>query len=183
MTTPKTAMIGNTRTGRVAAKPARLAATLAALTLTVAALAQTAPAATGSTVEGASKRAVPPIVREWETAWNTGDGNRMAELFTADGGYQDFSLGYRFTGRAEIAKFVQESVRNVSGLHVAVTEAFRANDRVALRFVFSGQVNGAPHAFSVPVLTVMELKGGKITYNGDYYNRLEVLRQSGLPIK
>ncbi|CAM3467066.1 hypothetical protein DESA109040_13725 [Deinococcus saxicola] len=179
--TPKIATISGTP--RVAAKPARLAATLAALALAATALAQTAPADTGSTVRNASDRPLPPIVQEWEAAWNSGDGDRMAALFTTDGGYQDFSLGYRFAGRAEIAKFVQESVRNVTGLHVTVTDAFQTNDRVALRFVFSGQVNGAPNTFSVPVLTVMELKGGKIAYDGDYYNRLEVLRQSGLPIK
>ena len=38
-----------------------------------------------------------------------------------------------------------------------------------------------PKAFSVPVLTVMELKGDKIDYDGDLYNYLEVIKQSGLP--
>jgi steroid delta-isomerase-like uncharacterized protein len=128
-----------------------------------------------------SDRAFPKIVQEWADAWNTGNGDRMATLFATDGMYQDFSLGYSFKGRAEVAKFVQESIKNVVDLHVNVTDAFRAGNRVALRFVFSGHVNGAPKAFSVPVLTVMELKGDKISYDGDYYNRLEVLRQSGLP--
>lgn len=114
----------------------------------------------------------PPGTPATGTAW---------ALFTNDGIYQDFSLDYRFTGRAEIAQFVETSGRNVTGLHVTVTDAFRTGDRVGVRFVFSGQINGAPRAFSVPVFTVMELKGNKITYDGDYYNRLEVLRQSGLP--
>lgn len=137
--------------------------------------------ADASTSRGAHQRAVPRVVREWEAAWNSGDGDRMASLFTKDGVYQDFSLDYRFTGRAEIAGFVESSVTNVTGLHVEVTDAFRTGDRVGVRFVFSGQVNGAPSAFSVPVFTVMELQGNKIAYDGDYYNRLDVLRQSGLP--
>lgn len=144
----------------------------------------TAPAAAqagaSTVVKAAPGRAVPRIVREWEAAWNTGDGHRMAALFVKDGVYQDFSLNYRFTGRAQVAQFVKDSVHYVTGLHVTVTDAFRTGDRVALRFVFKGQLYGAPHAFSVPVLTVMELKGDKITYDGDYYNRLDVLRQSGL---
>lgn len=158
-----------------------LAAPLAAQTTNDAATPPAAAEATGSSLRDASARAIPRIVREWEAAWNTGDGNRMASLFATDGTYQDFSLGYRFTGREGIAKFVQESIKNVADLHVTVTDAFRTNNRVALRFTFSGHVNGAPKAFSVPVLTVMELKGDKIMYDGDYYNRLEVLKQSGLP--
>lgn len=139
-----------------------------------------APAAV-STANGAHDRSVPRVVSEWEAAWNTGDGDRMTALFTKDGVYEDFSLGLRFTGRAEINQFVANSGRFVTGLHVDVTDAFRTGDRVGVRFVFSGQLNDAPHAFSIPVFTVMELKGNKIAYNGDYYNRLEVLRQSGLP--
>lgn len=134
-----------------------------------------------STSRGPGQRAVPRVVRDWEAAWNTGDGQRMASLFTDDGVYQDFALGYRFTGREQIAGFVEESLANVPDLHVQVTDAFRTGDRVGVRFTFTGQVNGAPQPFSVPVFTVMELKGNKIAYDGDYYNRLEVLRQSGLP--
>ena len=163
-----------------------------ALYVSILAFALAAPVAAQTTNDSATVKAsapegkvpghaIPRIVQEWEAAWNTGDGNRMAALFTTDGGYQDFSLGYRFTGGTAISKFVQESVKNVGDLHVSVTDAFRTNDRIALRFVFSGHVNGAPKAFSVPVLTVMELKGDKITYDGDYYNRLEFLKQSGLP--
>lgn len=143
--------------------------------------ASTSAQAEASTSKGTRERAVPRVVQEWEAAWNSGDGDRMASLFTKHGVYQDFSLDYRFTGRAQIAEFVETSVTNVTGLQVEVTDAFRTNNRVGVRFVFTGHINGAPKPFSVPVFTVMELQGNKIAYDGDYYNRLDVLRQSGLP--
>ena len=34
-----------------------------------------------------SGQAMPRIVKEWEAAWNTGDGDRMAALFKMEGGY------------------------------------------------------------------------------------------------
>lgn len=185
-----------TPTSRTRGTPARLsvAALVAVATLATVGTPGTAAAqapvrdvapvagpAAASTGNHGHEQAVPRVVRQWERAWNTGDGDRMASLFTKNAVYQDFSLNYRFTGRSEISGFVEESVRNVTGLHVDVTDAFRSGDRIGVRFVFTGQVNGAPRPFSVPVFTVMELRGNKITYDGDYYNRLELLTQSGLP--
>ncbi|MGW7549149.1 hypothetical protein ACWGKQ_49750 [Streptomyces sp. NPDC054770] len=46
---------------------------------------------------------------------------------------------------------------------------------------FSGQLLNAPKPFSVPVATILRLRGNKILANDDYYNMKDVLIQSGLP--
>lgn len=129
----------------------------------------------------AAQRRVPRLVTQWARAWNTAAADDLASLFTARATYSDFAFGATFTGRAEIAEWVRITHRSIDNLDVEVTDAFRTSDRIAVRWTFSGQIVGAPKPFSVPASTVMEIRRGKITYNGDYYNLAEVLRQSGLP--
>lgn len=126
-------------------------------------------------------RPVPPLVNNWARAWNAGAADELASHFTSTATYQDFAFGASFTGRGEIAEWVRITHGAIGNLHVEVTDAFHAGDRISVRWTFSGQIVGAPKPFSVPASTVMELRRGKISANGDYYNLADVLRQSGLP--
>lgn len=140
-----------------------------------------APAPAGSAAATADRRAVPAIARAWADAWNSGDGEELAALFTRDGVYQDFAFGASFQGREGIASWVATTTASIDGVQVQITDAFRAGNRVSIRWTFSGHIIGAPAPFSVPAVTVMELQRGRISYDGDYYNLVDVLRQSGLP--
>lgn len=126
-------------------------------------------------------RRVPPLVTRWAKAWNIAAADDLASLFTARAAYQDFAFGATFAGRPAIAEWVRITHRSIDNLNVEVDDAFRVGDRISVRWTFSGQIVGAPKPFSVPVSTVMEIRRGRISYDGDYYNLAEVLRQSGLP--
>lgn len=127
------------------------------------------------------QRRVPRLVTQWAEAWKAAAAEDLAALFTTRGTYQDFAFGATFSGRAEIAEWVRITHSSIADLDIDITDAFRAGDRISVRWTFSGQIIGAPQPFSVPVSTVMEISRGKISYNGDYYNLAEVLAQSGLP--
>ncbi|MEU9891434.1 nuclear transport factor 2 family protein [Sphaerisporangium sp. NPDC051011] len=123
----------------------------------------------------------PRIAKSWLNAWNAGDAEQLASLFTADGTYTDHAFGASFTGPEGVAQWVTITTSSIENLHGDLRWAYRHGDEVVIGWTFNGHLVGAPSAFSVPAVTVMRLKGAKIKNNDDYYSRAEVLRQSGLP--
>lgn len=141
----------------------------------------------GAAADRGDRRAVPRVAREWAAAWNSGDGQRMAALFTEDGVYEDFAFERRYQGREAIASWVSLTLQVIPDTRIEVTDAFRSGDRVAVEFVFSGTpgelVPGVPatgRSFSVPGVSVFELRGGRLAQVSDYYNVDTLYRQIGL---
>lgn len=159
-------------------KPSRFAATL--LSLTAAALFGGASATPATPF--------PSIVQRWADAWNTADADGMAELFTADGVYEDVAFQFSSRGKEGVAMWVSITNQGLSGVNVEVIDAFRRGDQVAVRWTFSGtvkalgttQVEGSK-PFSVPAASLFVMDGDRIRSVTDFYNLADLLRQSGIP--
>lgn len=123
---------------------------------------------------------LPRTAVRWASAWNSGEGQRLAALFTTDARYTDHAFGATFTGRDGVATWVSITNDSIDNAHVDVLSAFRAGNQVAIQWAFSGTLIGAPSPFSVPAVTILHLRKGKIASDDDYYNLADLLHQSGL---
>ncbi|MEU3982443.1 nuclear transport factor 2 family protein [Streptomyces sp. NPDC026672] len=123
----------------------------------------------------------PKIANAWEKAWNSEDPARLAALFTNDARYSDHALDQTFKGRGGVAQWATITKQFVGDANVTVNSAFADDNQVAISWTFSGHLTGAPKPFSVPAVAILKLRGNKIVTNDDYYNRADVLSQSGLP--
>ena len=146
--------------------------------------AQTTPTEAPMTAQG---HAFDPIVAQWAAAWNAADADAMADLFTPGATYEDLAFQVAFTGREAIAQWVSITSGAIPDAHVKIDDAFRTGDRIAVRWTFTGtpeavgEVQASGESFTVPVVTLMELDGGRIARVTDAYNLADVLRQIGLP--
>jgi hypothetical protein len=71
-------------------------------------------------------KSVPRVAQDWLGAWNTGDADRMASLFTPDGTYTDHAFGASFTGPDGAAQWVTITTSSIGDL--------RGNIRWARRY-------------------------------------------------
>jgi steroid delta-isomerase-like uncharacterized protein len=132
--------------------------------------------------------AFPVVAQRWMDAWNARDPQAMCELFTADGIYEDTAFKIRAQGRQGVAAWIKISIDHIPDLRGEIDDAFQANDRVAVRWMFSGTprmlgpVQGTGKPYSVPVLTIMELREGLIARVTDCYNLADLLQQIELPL-
>ncbi|MCA2213918.1 nuclear transport factor 2 family protein [Jidongwangia harbinensis] len=127
------------------------------------------------------KDPVPAIGRRWAAAWMTTDTRDLARLYTKDAVYTDRALNLVFRGRAGVVEWETGSHQLVGDLGFEVRRGFRGSDGVVVEGVFTGHITGAPRPFAVPVVTVLRLRGNLIRSSDDYYNRGEILSDSGLP--
>jgi steroid delta-isomerase-like uncharacterized protein len=131
---------------------------------------------------------VPVDAQRWMDAWNARDPQAMCELFTADGIYEDTAFKICAQGRQSVATWIKISIDHIPDLRGEIDDAFQANDRVAVRWMFSGTprmlgpVQGTGKPFLVPVLTIMELREGLIARATDCYNLADLLQQIELPL-
>jgi ketosteroid isomerase-like protein len=124
---------------------------------------------------------LPKIATEWQAAWNSTDVNALAALFTADGVYIDNGVGKTSVGTAQITNWKATTDYLIAGVHLDVISAHRHRNTVIIHSQYSGHIKGAPHSFSIPGKTILELRHGKIAVNTDNYDGALLLSQSGLP--
>lgn len=124
---------------------------------------------------------MPAIARRWAAAWVTTDTRDLARLYTKDAVYTDRALTLVFRGRGGVAEWETGSHQLIGDFGFEVTGGFRGGDEVVVEGVFSGHIVGAPRPFAVPAVTVLRLRGNLIRSSDDYYNRGEILSDSGLP--
>ena len=137
----------------------------------------------------ANQRPVPRIVEQWAAVWNTGSPEQMAGLFTEDGVYEDHAFQVAFQGKDGIAQWVSITNSSLNDTHVEVNGAFRCGKRIFVQWTFSGTdsaggLAGQPptgKSFSVPAVSIFEMKGNKIRRVDDYYNLADLLGQLGQP--
>jgi hypothetical protein len=146
---------------------------------------QNVPTGTQQSVEQAQKSEkgdqVPAIVRRWAAAWGTTDTRDLARMYTKDAVYTDRALNLVFRGREGVTEWETGSHQLTDNIRVEVTGGFRGHDGAVVQGVFSGHIAGAPRPFAVPLVTVLRLRGNLIRSSDDYYNRAEILTESGLP--
>jgi len=134
-----------------------------------------------------ASRPIPAIAEKWAAAWNSKSAQAMADLFTEDGVYEDLAFQFTSAGLKAVAGWISVGANHLPDLKIEITDAFEADDRIAVRWTFSatplllGTIPSTGKRFSVPAASVFELRGGRIAKVQDFYNLADVLRQLGLP--
>jgi steroid delta-isomerase-like uncharacterized protein len=128
------------------------------------------------------------LVDEFLEAWNQQDGARVAGLFTEDGVYADHALNETISGHDAIVSFVKDAFAQFSsdmtfepGFAVETPTAY------AVEWTMKGTHDrdgaGVPRTgkpYSIPGISIGEVRGGKIVRNTDYWSLATFLRQVGI---
>jgi steroid delta-isomerase-like uncharacterized protein len=126
------------------------------------------------------------LIREWADAWSKHDTERLLALFTDDVEYEDVTFGVVNHGKEELRAFAEGFYVVSPDMTFDLTSTTIAGDRAAMEWVASGT-----HAGDLPGMpatgkryefrgaTVVELAGGKIRRNADYWDFATLMRQLG----
>ena len=114
-------------------------------------------------------------------AWTAHDVERIAAHFTDDAIYEDVSLGAVHRGRAAIRAFARGTFTALPGFAMTQRSLRQGDGWATLEWVMSGTDSATGKRFSVRGVSVMELDGGRIRRNSDYWNMADFQRQIGPP--
>lgn len=123
------------------------------------------------------------MAQRWIDAWNSHDANAVAVLFTRDAVYEDVTLGIVNHGPEQIRAFAQFFFTVVPDLHLTLVNRSQGGKSGTIEWVLSGTDVGifkTGKTFAFRGVTVLDLRGDKISRNLDYYDNATFLRQLGL---
>jgi steroid delta-isomerase-like uncharacterized protein len=122
------------------------------------------------------------VGQKWIDGWNSTDPEVLVAAFTPNGIYEDVAFGLKKKGSAELRdlhKFFHESV---GGLYVKLVSTHVANGYGTIEWVFGGRDVGVfktGKPFAVRGVSVIEVRGNRISRNLDYYDAAAIMKQVG----
>jgi steroid delta-isomerase-like uncharacterized protein len=123
------------------------------------------------------------IVQRWCDAWNSHSVDQVLAVFTDDIFFEDVTLGAVNHGSAELAKFVQSFFAAVPDVHAQCVNTAVDGGHGTIEWVFSGTDVGlfkTGKPFSVRGASVIDLRGGLISRESDYYDAATIMREEGI---
>lgn len=124
-----------------------------------------------------------PIADGWIAAWNSHDGEKVVAIFTTDVLFEDVTLGAVNQGSAELRKFAASAFEAVPDMKLEMVNSSVDRGHGSIEWIFSGTDHGfykTGKRFSVRGVSVIDLHGGKISREVDYWNAASIIRQVGL---
>jgi steroid delta-isomerase-like uncharacterized protein len=127
------------------------------------------------------------VLDDWATAWSSHNSGNVLSLFTDDCVYEDVTFGVVNHGKKELQAFADGVFAGIPDFKIELTARFAAGMSAGMEWIMSGTHKGdfpgmpaTGKRFSVRGVTIIELHGGKIRRNSDYWDAASVMKQVGL---
>jgi steroid delta-isomerase-like uncharacterized protein len=133
--------------------------------------------------EGHEHHNAHKIGQRWCDAWNSHNVDQLLAVFTHDVFYEDVTLGAVNHGSAELAKFAQSFFTAVPDAHAQCVNTAVHAGHGTIEWIFSGTDVGifkTGKPFSVRGVSVIDVRGGRIARNSDYYDAATIMREVGI---
>jgi steroid delta-isomerase-like uncharacterized protein len=124
-----------------------------------------------------------PVAESFITVWNSHDVEKVIPVFTNDVLYEDVTFGAVNHGSAELRKFAASIFAAVPDVKFELVNSAVAREHGTIEWVFTGTDHGlykTGKRFSVRGVSVIDLRGGRISRNLDFYDAASIMRQIGL---
>ena len=127
------------------------------------------------------------VLEAWAAAWSDHDAEKLLSLFTEDCVYEDVTFGVVNRGKQELRAFAEGVFATVPDFRLELTSRFVAEGWAVMEWVMSGTPTADAPPFTatgkgfsaVRAVTIIELEGGKIRRNSDYWDGVTVMKQTG----
>ena len=116
-------------------------------------------------------------------AWNSHDSAKLTAVFTDDVVYEDVAFGEVSHGKAELSKFAASEFDGTPDLELKLVRASIDDGHGTIEWTFTGTDKGVYKTgkkFTVRGVSVIDVRGGKISRSLDYYDLSTIMRQVGV---
>jgi steroid delta-isomerase-like uncharacterized protein len=123
------------------------------------------------------------IAHGWIAAWNSHDAEQVVAIFTTNVLYEDVTFSAVNHGPKELRKFAASIFEAVPDVKFELVNSSIDREHGRIEWIFSGTDHGlykTGKRFSVRGISAIDLRGGKISRNLDYYDAASIMKQVGL---
>ena len=128
------------------------------------------------------------MAQSYLAAWNAHDVEKILSYFTDDCIYEDFGNGKTAHGKAELKDYCNMLFLDYPDFKLEKKSWFSAGDNTAYEYTASGTHKHSSNPaipvtgkrFSIPGVSIIEFRNGKIYSKRTYFNQAASLQQLGL---
>jgi steroid delta-isomerase-like uncharacterized protein len=127
------------------------------------------------------------LVEQHFKAWSSGDVEGIVACFTEDCVFEDMALQAKFEGHAALREFAVAVFAALPDFNWVPAKVFNDGDMVCIESRFTGTQTGdfpgipaTGKPSDVPLLTIEEIRDGRIHRHRDYWSLATYLQQVGL---
>ena len=123
------------------------------------------------------------VAEDWIAAWNSHDVEKVLPVFTQDVLYEDVTFGAVNHGSGDLRKFAAFFFDAVPDMRLELIHSFVEHGHGSIEWRLTGTDKGVYKTgkkFSVRGASIIDLRGGKIARNLDFYDAATMMRQVGL---
>ena len=131
--------------------------------------ASAAQEATPLAASDVSPVALPPLVQQWIAAFDAGDGQALAKLYSPDGVYEDVTQT-TLHGRPAIAAFIDQLAMQQTDISVQPRAVHLTNDGAVLEYAWSSTIVATGQPIALRGDIVFEFADDHIRRSADYYD-------------
>ena len=134
-------------------------------------------------VTAAAQKKASRVAESFIAAWNSHEVEKVIPVFTNDVLYEDVTFGAVNHGSAELRKFATSIFAAVPDVRFDLVNSTVDRKHGTIEWVFTGTDRGlykTGKRFSVRGVSVIDLRGGRISRNLDFYDAASIMRQIGL---
>lgn len=113
-------------------------------------------------------------------AWSSHDPEKVANVFAEDAVYEDVTANHISRGRAEVRKWAAGGFSVFENFRMEVASISVHDGRGVAEWVWTATDKKLGKNFSVRGVSIIEVRGGKISRCKDYYDFATAMRQMGL---
>lgn len=135
--------------------------------------------ASGVFAEEATPAAGQPILQAYGDAWSSGDAAEVGALYTEDAVRDDVPTAMVSDGRDAIEKLAEALFASDDDVRLEVTDGFVGETWAVVEWTYSGVHPATGRQVTFRGASVLELSGGLISEERDYYDLPEMLAQIG----
>jgi steroid delta-isomerase-like uncharacterized protein len=131
----------------------------------------------------AAAQKTPRVAESFIAAWNSHELEKVLSLFTNDVVYEDVTFGAVNHGSADLRKFAASIFEAVPDVRFELVNSTVNKGHGTIEWVFTGTDKGlykTGKRFSVRGVSVIDLRGGRISRNLDFYDAASIMKQVGL---
>lgn len=121
------------------------------------------------------------IIEQLFAAWSSHDADKVANVFSTDAVYEDVTASHISRGRSEVREWAAGAFAVFTNFKMELVSSYVHNGRGVAEWVWSATDNDLHKGktFSVRGVSVIEVRGGKISSCKDYYDFATIMRQLG----
>lgn len=133
----------------------------------------------GATATAAGKS----VAQKWIDGWNATSPDTLIAAFTPDATYEDMAFGLKKTGSAGLRELHQQFHASVGGMYLKLVGSHISGAHGTIEWLFGGKDIGlfkTGKPFEVGGVSVIEVRGDRISNDRDYYDVATIMKQVGI---